>query len=308
MSTHVILGTGSIGAPLAHTLCDRGHQVISVNRSGSRAGLPDSVDLRTGDLANPAFAAAAIAGADVVHQLTQPPYHRWAREFPDLQRVILNASAGAGARVVLADNLYCYGRPSRPITAASPEEPDSLKGRVRKNMADAALAEHRAGRVQVALTRPSDYFGPGYALTRRFLTGPARAGKAMTVFGRTDRKHSFSCTVDVARAMADIGEDPDAFGRAWVLPVMAPLTQAELCQAVWEAAGQSGVARIAALRGVPMRLVGLFNKAVKETVEIIYEWDEEFLVDASEFESRFGWKATPVAEAVDAAMKDATRQ
>ena len=302
MSTHVILGTGTVGIPLAHILLERGHRVIAVNRSGKRHGLPDEVELRSGDLTDPAFAASALEGADVAYQITQPAYHRWEEDFPPLQDAILAAAERTGTAVVLADNLYCYGTPGDTISEKTPELPSTVKGRVRAEMSEKALALHAAGRVRVVLTRPSNYVGADYELSRNMLVKPARAGKNMQVLGRIDQPHSFSYVPDVARAMADIGSADDAWGRAWVLPVLEPLTQRELCQAIWTAAGQPGDVKVSAIRGPLMRVLGIFIAPLRASIEMMDEWEKPFTVDASQFEKRFGWKATTTADAVAATV------
>jgi len=43
---------------------------------------------------------------------------------------------------------------------------------------------------------------------------------------------------------------------------------------------------------------GLFIPAAKETVEMMYEFEQPFIVDSSRFESAFGMKATPMKEAI----------
>ena len=85
-------------------------------------------------------------------------------------------------------------------------------------MADEALAAHADGRLEVVLTRPSNYVGADYKLTQDLLLNPARGAKAMKVLGAVDQPHSFSYVPDVARAMADIALADDAYGRAWILP------------------------------------------------------------------------------------------
>ncbi|WP_062200211.1 NAD-dependent epimerase/dehydratase family protein [Demequina salsinemoris] len=303
MSTHVVLGTGSVGAPLARELVSRGHRVVCVNRSGSRSGLPAGADLRAGDVMDPQFLESVLVEAEVVYQLTQPPYHRWLQEFPSLQETVLEVATRTGTRVVLGDNLYGYGQPAGPISDASPQAPTTRKGRLRKELAAEALAAHRSGELRVALTRPSNYLGADYALTRELLTGPALEGKRMAVFGRLDQPHAFAYVPDVARAMAEIGGSDDAWGRAWVLPALAPITQGELCERIWSLAGQTGKRKVAALRGLPMRMVGAFSPRVRESIEMLYEFDEPFLIDSSEFEARFGWGATPLDEALEATVR-----
>lgn len=299
MTTHLVLGTGAVGATLAHHLAEQGHTVRAVNLSGKRGPLNPSIPLSQADLSDPAQAASAVAGADVIYQVSQPAYTRWEAEFPALQRSILAAAETAGASVVLADNLYAYGASGgATITDASPQQPTTRKGAVRKAMAEEALAAHADGRLRVALTRPSHYVGADYGMYRDLVLDQIAQGKPARVLGRTDQPHSFSYVPDAARAMASIGTSGEGWGRAWITPVLAPLTQADLVARLWEALGQHGEPKVTGMRGLAMRAMGLVMPILRETVEMMYEFDEPFLVDSSDFERTFGWSATSWDDAV----------
>lgn len=299
MEQHVILGTGAIGTQLAILLAEQGKTVRSVNRSGSRGSLPESVEVVAADLADPVQASAALQGATVAYQVTQPAYHRWAEEFPALQSSIVDAAAEASARLVIVDNLYAYGDPQgKPITESSPELAHTKKGRVRKQLAEAALAAHREGRLQVTVARPSNYFGPGYALTETMVFGRAVAGKPMQWLGRTDQPHSMSYVPDVARALALLASHDASWGRVWIPPVGGAPTTGEFSRQVWEAAGQEGEPKIQAVRGAGLSLLALFMPALREAKEMMYEWEKPWIVDSSAFEREFGMTATPVDQAI----------
>jgi len=108
MTRHIVFGTGQVGRLVVQQLLARGHDVVAVNRSGN-AELPGARVIG-GDATDPAFTSRAAAGADVVHFcLNAMNYARWAQEFPPLQRAVLAAARAAGARLVVLDNLYCYG-------------------------------------------------------------------------------------------------------------------------------------------------------------------------------------------------------
>lgn len=305
MSTHLIIGTGAVGTALAGHLVREGHTVRAVNRSGHRGALPHDVTLVPGDVRDAAFAAEAMAGADVVHQVAQPAYHRWAQEFPGLQRAVLDGAAHAGAAVVLADNLYLYGPPGGgTLTDDSPENPTTRKGRVRQEMAHEALAAHDEGRVRVALTRPANYVGATYALFREMVLDRVAAGKPARVLGRTDQPHSFSYVPDVARAMAAVAGSDAAWGRAWIAPALEPITQDELVSRLWAALGAPGEASTQAMPRGLMRTMGLFSPALRESVEMLYEFEEPFIVEAKDMERDLGVAASTWDGAIDAMARD----
>jgi nucleoside-diphosphate-sugar epimerase len=95
---HVVLGAGAVGMAVAEALVRRGESVRVVNRSG----LPEpvaGVQSAAGDVGDPDFAASATRGARVVYQALNPPYHRWAQEFPGPQAAAIAAAQAAGARL-----------------------------------------------------------------------------------------------------------------------------------------------------------------------------------------------------------------
>src|SRR3954468_21594570 len=96
---HVIFGTGAIGLATLDALRARGEQVRMVNRSG-RAAVPDDVEVVGGDAPDPAFTPAVTAGAQVLYQTLNPPYHQWEEQFPALQAGVLTAAEHQGARLV----------------------------------------------------------------------------------------------------------------------------------------------------------------------------------------------------------------
>lgn len=302
MALHVVLGTGAIGSHLAPHLIERGHQVRVVNRSGNRGSLPAGAELMSGDLTNPAFASAALKDAAVTYHVTMPPYHRWLEEFVPLQDSIIRAAGDAGSRLVVGDNLYAYGdHQGAAISESSEQRAGTRKGALRKRMAADALAAHARGDVELTLVQPSNYFGPHYAVMQDLVVGAALAGKTMRWMGRVDLQHSYSYVVDVARAMVDLGESQVAWGKTWIPPVFTASPR-EISQVVWEKAGRSGSAKVQGLRGAMLKMIALTNPAVKETVEMMYEFDQPFHVDSSAFEREFGWAASPLDEIARASV------
>lgn len=94
---HVVLGsTGGAGNAIARALHGAGLPTRAVNRSG-RADLPEGIEPRAADLTDDGGARHAVQGAAVVYFAAQPPYHRWAQEFPPMLRRVLDAVAEVGA-------------------------------------------------------------------------------------------------------------------------------------------------------------------------------------------------------------------
>ncbi|WP_030154682.1 NAD-dependent epimerase/dehydratase family protein, partial [Glycomyces sp. NRRL B-16210] len=295
---HVVLGgTGAIGGTVAAELTARGHEVRAVSRSGAGPG-GFGADITTAD-----GAAAACEGAAVVYQCAQPPYAKWANEFVGFTDTIVSAVERAGARLVVADNLYMYGPVEVPMTEELPYAARNPKGRARAAAAELILNAHKEGRIAAAIGRASDYFGPRGRNTILGATvfAAAAAGKTARWVGELDQPHTVAYLPDLAAALATLGENPSADGHVWHLPAGPPLTGSALLDLVWKAAGgnprSSGVGRGA------QRLIGLFNRDVRELGETWYQRDRPWIVDDTAFRASFGEaRVTPHEEAVAATL------
>ena len=234
---HVIFGTGPLGLAVVRVLREKQTRVRIVNRTG-RAVVPGGVEVVAADVTgDPAAARRACEGAAVVYNCTNAPYHRWPELLPGLFGGILDAAAAAGARLVVGDNLYMYGEVDGPITEDLPYRPTTKKGRIRAEVAEAMLEAHRAGRVEVAIGRASDFIGPfvtdGGMVGARAIV-PAMRGKAAALIGNIDLPHTYTFIEDFGRALAILGDRAEAVGRAWITPNPETVTTRQLMTMVFE--------------------------------------------------------------------------
>jgi nucleoside-diphosphate-sugar epimerase len=299
---HVVFGTGAIGMALIEELHAGGKRVRAVNRRGT-ADAPDGVEVVGGDASSEEFATMASADADVVYFTLNPPYTDWPEMFPPLQAAVLEGAASAGAKLVAVDNLYMYGPTNgEPLTEDLSHAATTRKGSVRAQMAKDLMAAAEAGKVRVAVGRASDYFGPRGLLSamgeRVFY--PALAGKKAQVTGDPDQLHSYSYLPDIARGLIALGESDEADGKAWHLPNAPAVTTRQFVEMVYAAAGTEP--GIQAMPRIMVSVVGLFNGNVRELKEMLYEFEEPFVVDDSRFEAAFGGSPTPLPEAIDATV------
>ncbi len=283
---HVILGTGPLGRATMRELLRRGKMVRMVNRSG-RADVPPEVTVARGDLYESADIRAVCDGATVVYQCAQPAYQDWQQQFPPLQASIVEAVAANGATLVVAENLYMYGPVTGPMTEELPHLAATRKGRTRARMSEALLEAHRAGKVRVAIGRGSDFYGPGVrdsALGDRVFA-PALAGKAASAVGDLDQPHTYTYIDDFGAALVNLGACDDALGQIYHVPNAPTVTTRAVLTELFALLGtppkMSGMGRMM------MRLGGIFIPAARETVEMMYEFEQPFVVDHGKYARAF---------------------
>jgi nucleoside-diphosphate-sugar epimerase len=301
---HVVFGTGAVGMSMMDELIRRApRRVRMVNRSG-RARVPDGVEVVGGDATDEPFAREASKGASVVYFALNPPYNKWPELFPRLQAGVLEGAAAAGAKLIAMENLYMYG-PSggRPITEDLPYAPNTRKGRVRARMSEVLMEAYTSGKVRVAIGRASDFFGPRVLTSAagEQLFGRAVEGKSAQVAGDPDQPHTYSYVPDIGKGLVILGEREEALGRAWHLPSPETVTTRQFVEMIFEEVGKP--ARIQAAPKILLRAMGLLNPALREIIEMLYEFEEPFVVDDSDFIRTFGDQATPLREAIQRTVR-----
>jgi nucleoside-diphosphate-sugar epimerase len=279
-------------------LLARGAAVRVVNRSGS-GSFPDAVEVCSGDAADRNFARHVSRGASVVYQCLNAPYHRWRELFPRMQAGVVEGAAAAGAKLVSMENVYMYGSPyGKPLTERRPMTAMTRKGRVRAEMSEALLQAHRKGRVRVAIGRASDFFGPEVvesAMGARVFRAALR-GETVDVIGDVTMPHTYGYVPDIARGLVILGQRDEALGEVWHLPGPETVTTREFLTMVFAESGRApDVRRVG--KGT-LRLLGFFKPQVRELVEMMYQFEEPFVVDHTKFVEAFGDIATPLTDAI----------
>jgi len=293
---HVIFGTGPLGKWTARELVKMGKTVRMINRSGKADRLPAGVEVIASDAYDAAKNIEVTKGAHAIYQCAQPHYYEWAEKFPPLQKAIMDAAIANQAKFIVGDNLYMYGHFTGSLREDAPVAPNTRKGKVRAAMAQAVLDAHAAGKVRAAIGRASDFFGPDDTSLTGYAIQPALEGKTVNLMGSTSQLHTFTYIADFGRLLATLGTRDDALGQVWFAPSNPPLTQAEFVKLIEAELGRP----IKSMVGGPlmMRFLGLFNKDIAETVEMMFEWTNPYVIDTSKAEKAFGLKATPLKQAI----------
>jgi len=285
-----ILGAnGQIAVELAREL-NREHagELRLVSRNPRRVNEHDA--LTKADLLDAQQTREAVAGSDVVYFTAGLPADTelWERQFPTMLRNALDAARAAGARFAYFDNTYMYPQDDRAQTEETPFEPVGRKGRVRARMATMVLEEMERGDIPALIARAPEFYGPGrtQSFTNALVIDRLAAGKKPFVPVRADKPRTLIWTPDASRALATLGNAPDAYGQSWHLPVAA--THPTYREFVALAAGTFGQdAGYTVIPAWVLRSAGLFSPKVRELGELLPRYAHANVFDSSKFAARF---------------------
>lgn len=301
-SLHVVFGAGQIGQPLAARLRASGHAVRVVRRSSGQ--VPAGVELVQGDALDAAFCRASAHGATTLYHCLNPPYTAavWAEQLPRYIDNLIAAARDSGARLVVLENLYALGAPrGKTLNEDTPLAPISRKGEIRARVDERLFAAQQKGEVVATLARASDFFGPHgtqSSLGDYFWPSVLKGKTAYSPF-HVDAVHTYHYIPDVVEALATLGTaDASAYGGQWMLPCAEAGSLRDLVRRLETITGRT--LKVGELPRLAVKAMGLFMPIMRELNEMLYQWEEPFIVDDGRFRARFGAQPTALDAAAQA--------
>ncbi len=295
-----ILGAGGvIGSELAKSLPQFTDRIRLVSRHPRKVNASD--ELFSADLLNAEQTSQAVEGSDVVYLTAGLPYNLkiWQNQWPTIMRNVLDACKKHRAKFVFFDNVYCYGRVNGWMTESTPVNPASKKGMVRAQIADMVLEEIAHGTLQALIARSADFYGPNTPLSfvNVMVFENLRNGKKAQWMINDTVLHSLTYTPDAGKATALLGNTDSAYGQIWHLPTdRNALTGREIIEmAAREFNVKPGHTTLPRWM---LRMAGLFSGVIRESVEMLYQNDSDYLFDSSKFDKAFDFKTTSYEQGV----------
>ena len=294
MSLHTILGAGGmIANELVPVLLANKEKIRIVARHPKQQLGLDAV---AADLENYEQTLFAIKGSSIVYLLVGLDYDSkiWAEKWPKIMTNTINACKATGAKLIFFDNVYMYGNVTGYMTEQTVFQPCSKKGRIRAAIAGQLLAEMANGSIQALIARSADFYGTKSTRTsfaNTMVFSNLSKGKKAQWLVNAKVPHAFTYVPDAAKALYLLAKDPTAFGQSWHLPTQSnPLTGEAFVALAAKAMHQPN--KLTVLSKLMIRLAGLFVKPIKESYEMLYQNEADYLFDSSKFEHHFGMQPT----------------
>jgi len=298
-----ILGSGgAIGIELAKSLRQYTSDIRLVSRKPEKVN--DTDMLFPADISDPEQMAKAIKGSEIVYVTVGFPYSYkiWKKEWPSFITNLLSVCENEGCKLVFFDNVYMYDKDHlNPMTEDTPINPPSKKGEVRAQIAKMIMDRTRSGKLKALIARSADFYGPSIEKTSVLIETvfkPLSNGKTANWLVSDKFRHSFTFTPDAGKATAILGNTEKAYGQIWHLPTASnPMTGKEWVETIAHKMGKKSKSRVASKFMV--KLIGLFVPVMKESVEMLYQYDREYVFDSSKFEKEFNFQPTSYNEGIN---------
>lgn len=300
-----ILGAnGVIATELSKHLPSYTTRIRQVSRHPKKVNATDEVAVA--DLLDYAQTEKAVAGSEVVYLTAGLKYDTnvWRENWPKLMKNVIDACKKHQAKLVFFDNVYAYGKVEGKMTEETPFNPNSKKGEVRAKIATMLLEEMKAGNLQAQIVRGADFYGPGalLSLTHSTVTERLKSGKGPQWIGDPKAMHTFTYTPDAGKAMARLGNTASAYGQSWhALTSKERMSGEEYVKIACELMGAPY--KIQAMPPFMVRIVGLFVPVLGEFVEMMYQFNHDYVFDSTKYEQAFGETATTYREGIAATLQ-----
>ena len=296
-----ILGAGGdISALLAKELTTYTSQIRLVSRNPQKVNASD--ELMPLDLMKRENVLKAIEGSEVVYLTVGFTYdvRIWEKQWPLLMQYVIEGCLRYNAKLVFFDNVYMYDRNAIPnMTEDSPLNPPSKKGKVRLENIELINEAVRTKNLKVVIARCADFYGPGAknGILNVLVLDNLLKGTKANWQSDADKIHSFTYAPDAAKATALLGNSESAYNQVWHLPTSAErLTGKQYIKLATDIVGVKNTYML--LGPFLMSVIGLFNRTIKELVEMQYQNNQDYFFNSDKFCRAFSFTPTSYADGI----------
>lgn len=284
----IIGSTGEIGKQLARILHSDNEKIRLISRNPFKINGSD--ELHRANVLNRQEISEAIKGSDTAYLLVGIQYKAsvWEKEWIQIIDNVISACKTNNTKLVFLDNVYMYGKVDGWMTEETPYNPVSRKGKVRAEVADRLMKEAGNGNIKAIIARSADFYGSRSLNTfvHPMVFTKLKNEKEANWIGNAKVKHSFTFTPDIAKALSVLGNSDEAYNQIWHLPTdRNTLTGEEFIKIAAEYFKTEP--KYSVISKTMMRFAGLFSSVARESAEMMYQYEHDYLFDSTKFENKF---------------------
>jgi len=290
---HTILGAGgAIGKALGFELLKQFKDVRLVSRS--KFWMPGAETVKA-DISIYEDTLRALKGSDIVYLCVGLPYDSriWTELWPKIMQNCIDGCKSIKAKLIFFDNVYMYGKVEGRMSELTPYNPRSKKGEVRTKIAMMLENEINKQNIKAIIARSADFYGPFASITsipyvlviERYMNRK----KAQWLMDASV-SHSFTYTIDCAKAILLLHNREDCYQQTWHLPTDSPISGETLIHIIANALGLPPDYEV--LNKWMIRTAGLFSKNAMESYEMLYQFENNYYFDSTKFNDFFDFRPT----------------
>lgn len=296
-----ILGAGGdVASLLAKELKTFTDQIRLVSRNPKQ--VTEGNELMVADLTKQEEVFRAVEGSEVVYLTVGLKYDLriWQSHWPLIVGNVIEACLKYNCKLVFFDNVYMYDKSAIPhMTEESKVAPPSKKGKVRLQVVEMIMEAVRSKKLKALIARSADFYGPSAknGIINMLIVDKLATGSKPNWQANVDKIHSLTYLPDAAWATAKLGNTDSAYGQVWHLPTSAEkLTGRQLISIASRIAGKKEAFML--LPPWMLSLLGLFNRTLKELVEMQYQNTQDYFFDSDKFCEAFSFKPTTYEQGI----------
>ncbi len=250
----------------------------------------DSDQLFSANLMDKEGTEKAVKGSEIAYLTVGLPMNSqlWEDQFSVMMKNIIEACKKYNCKLVFFDNTYMYAKTSEPQIEESPFEPVGRKSTIRAKMATMLLDEINSKNIDAVICRAPEFYGPNktQSITNSFIFDNIKNHKKLKVPIGDNTKRTLIWTPDASRAMALIGNTPNAYNQTWHLPCDdSRLTYKELINLTSKIYGQDF--DYAIIKMWQFKIASLFNSKAKELLELLPRYQVNNIFVSDKFKKTF---------------------
>lgn len=296
-----VLGSnGQIGQELAKEIYK--HYTKNIRLVGRKPKkIHDTDELVVADLMNYEDTYQAVKGSEIVYFTVGLPANSemWENRFPVIMRNVIKACQETKSKLAFFDNTYMYEKNDSIQIENSPFVPKGRKSKVRADIDEMLLLAMKEKSIDAVIGRAPEFYGPGMtqSITNSLVFNRVKEEKGAFIPVNDSVLRTLIWTPDASRALALLGNTPDAYGETWHLPTDDSITYKDIINTAEKVLDRKIKYTI-----VPMwlfKIGSLFNKQVKELIELLPRYKYDNVFKSNKFKEKFpDFKVTSYEEGI----------
>ena len=289
MKKALVLGaSGGMGYAIVNELSNRGIKVVAFARNKQKLDrlfkADPNVVIHPGNVFNHIELEQATRDVDVIFQAINIPYAEWKTNLIPLNEQVISAAKNVLAKIAVVDNIYAYGKSNgERITETTPKNPHTKKGKLRLDMERL----YKNSDVPYLIVHFPDFYGPHAENAQlNYTIRQIIANKNAQFIGKQHIRREHIYTPDGAKAIVELALREDSYGQNWNIPAYDVISGEELIKMIRGITGYTK--KVSTVTKNMLRFVGIFDKQMREFVEMQYLAEEPVILSGEKYEKHIG--------------------